>query len=338
MDTHARGWCLVRIPPGEHGPLATAFTTCWLSKIRVVRNCLLLRRRATLPTAAASPPSASWPGRGSPPGAQPPNARQVLRFLPRMSPLPAGCGRLGNPTHFSTYPDVDLARQQHDEAVQSDAEAARRRQPVLERHAELLVLPMRLHIAALLVLHSRTHTHTYILNVRLLLRYLRPYWIEIRTCCCAANRRRWSNGSFSSVYALHSSLPATKSSKRSVTPGCSRCVLASGLMHSGWLYRNVGWTHSGSMKCEMSLSTSRVHVCGAGQSILCFRHSSSSAGIESAVRPPNLSVGVLLFETVAAINVPFELTSGNFSPSFSSRVSRIGSRLNGGVKSISTVD
>lgn len=56
-----------------------------------------------------------------------------------------------------TYADVRVAREQHHEAVDAEAEAAGGRQAVLERHAELLVLAVRLIVSALLVLIVQSH-------------------------------------------------------------------------------------------------------------------------------------------------------------------------------------
>ena len=57
---------------------------------------------------------------------------------------------------------------------------------------------------------------------------------------CSAKRCLWTIGLFNSVYALHTSLLQTNSSKRSVKPGRLRWVFASGDIISGWSMMNVG--------------------------------------------------------------------------------------------------
>lgn len=57
-------------------------------------------------------------------------------------------------TVVTTYSDVGIAREQHDEAINADAEAASRRQAMLQRHAKLLILAMGLVVSTLLVLKS----------------------------------------------------------------------------------------------------------------------------------------------------------------------------------------
>mmetsp|Transcript_461 Transcript_461/g.935 ORF Transcript_461/g.935 Transcript_461/m.935 type:complete len:221 (+) Transcript_461:110-772(+) len=76
---------------------------------------------------------------------------------------------------------------------------------------------------------------------------------------CASKRRRWSSGSVSSEKALASSLPTTKSSKRSVTPVRERCGFASGLTSVGYSSTKVGCTrllsHLSSKQSESSPPT-----------------------------------------------------------------------------------
>jgi hypothetical protein len=79
---------------------------------------------------------------------------------------------------------------------------------------------------------------------------------------CSSNRRRWSKGSFNSVYALQISFLQTKASKRSQRPGISRWYLARGLityyvsevrvapykkLTSGWPTMKVGLMHFSSL-------------------------------------------------------------------------------------------
>lgn len=59
------------------------------------------------------------------------------------------------------------------------------------------------------------------------------------------------------VFSL-TSLPQTKSSNRSVSPGLERWYLARGDMISGWSVMKVGWTHLSSKK-----SPTYVHIVGS---------------------------------------------------------------------------
>mmetsp|Transcript_62939 Transcript_62939/g.174458 ORF Transcript_62939/g.174458 Transcript_62939/m.174458 type:complete len:202 (+) Transcript_62939:3-608(+) len=94
---------------------------------------------------------------------------------------------------------------------------------------------------------------------------------------CARKHSICRSGSLSSVYALQSSLPQTKSSKRSVRPSSVRCHLASGLMTCGWSTMKVGFTTLSSMKWPHNLSSKRAAVLGSGQSRLCLPTRSSNA-------------------------------------------------------------
>mmetsp|Transcript_11380 Transcript_11380/g.28781 ORF Transcript_11380/g.28781 Transcript_11380/m.28781 type:complete len:357 (-) Transcript_11380:1071-2141(-) len=149
------------------------------------------------------------------------------------------------------------------------------------------------------------------------------------SCSCASSsplslsfiwltkRARWSCGSFNSVYALQISLPPTKSSKRSVRCGFERCFLASGLMMSGWSVMKVGLIKPSSKKSPTSLSRRRAVVRGGLQSTSSLAQSWSRYALASSLLR---SSGILM--------------SGTFSRRTSSRPEIIGTRLNGGVKSM----
>mmetsp|Transcript_112275 Transcript_112275/g.194991 ORF Transcript_112275/g.194991 Transcript_112275/m.194991 type:complete len:340 (-) Transcript_112275:974-1993(-) len=129
----------------------------------------------------------------------------------------------------------------------------------------------------------------------------------------ASKRSRCTAGLFSSVYALHTSLVMTNSSKRSVRLwGSSRCHLASGDMMRGWSMMKVGLMQSHSRRSPTNRSSRRATVWGGGQSMLCFLHWASKKALASG-----------------------DSSGGSFTPSFSSKPGNILMRLNGGVKSIS---
>jgi hypothetical protein len=130
---------------------------------------------------------------------------------------------------------------------------------------------------------------------------------------CSSNRRRCSNGSFNSVYALQNSFPHMNPSKRSQSPGRERCHLASGDITCGWptvcVVRNGvdingermtnapmkdGEMHRGSMNSptsckrscvrykasamcidERTLSSRRAFVRGSLHSTLCYQQQRS---------------------------------------------------------------
>mmetsp|Transcript_40857 Transcript_40857/g.102874 ORF Transcript_40857/g.102874 Transcript_40857/m.102874 type:complete len:217 (-) Transcript_40857:1134-1784(-) len=129
----------------------------------------------------------------------------------------------------------------------------------------------------------------------------------------SAKHSRCRLGSFSSVYALHTSRPFTNSSNRSVRPGKPRCHLASGDMTCGWSQIKLGLMQSGSMKSPTSLSSRRAVVVGGGHATLLSAHSlTRKAFVSSEYR----SLGIV-------------------TPSFFSSVAIMGKRGHGGVKSTS---
>mmetsp|Transcript_2276 Transcript_2276/g.5251 ORF Transcript_2276/g.5251 Transcript_2276/m.5251 type:complete len:205 (-) Transcript_2276:1228-1842(-) len=129
---------------------------------------------------------------------------------------------------------------------------------------------------------------------------------------CSSKRARWSTGSFNSVYALASSLVATKSSKRSVRNSSSRCFLASGDMTSGWSVRKVGLMHWASRNSPTRVSNMREAVRGGEQSSWCFLRRSFMSFMDSS---PARSLGKV-------------------TPRISSRPDFMEMRLKGGLKSI----
>mmetsp|Transcript_11706 Transcript_11706/g.31544 ORF Transcript_11706/g.31544 Transcript_11706/m.31544 type:complete len:218 (-) Transcript_11706:1140-1793(-) len=133
------------------------------------------------------------------------------------------------------------------------------------------------------------------------------------SCADRVKRSRCTIGLFNSVYALHSSRPQTKSSKRSVIPGSERWLFASGLIISGWSQINVGLTHSISRNSPTSLSSIRAVVSGGEHTTLCLAHNF----------------------TRAAFAASKSRSRGTASPNFSSSAATMLIRRNGGVKSSS---
>mmetsp|Transcript_11056 Transcript_11056/g.38487 ORF Transcript_11056/g.38487 Transcript_11056/m.38487 type:complete len:228 (-) Transcript_11056:1079-1762(-) len=129
----------------------------------------------------------------------------------------------------------------------------------------------------------------------------------------STKRSRCTRGLFSSVYALTTSKPAMKHSKRSVRPGSARWYLASGDISSGWSVMKVGLMQSTSMKSPTSLSSRRAVVRGAGHLTSFSTHRRSRKSRASSVV---MSAGILM-------------------PIASSRPLSMGTRRKGGVKSIS---